>query len=169
MVGVRVREPGSRAPRDVRGPSGGRGRQGASGPAARLTHVTNAYAAWSPDGTRIVTRRVVNGNSEVFVMDADGRNARNLTGLDAYDGWPVWSPDGRRIAYASGPASGAGRFRIMLMDADGGNKAAAMELPAGEFQHDRHRFFSPDGTRLSFTRYREGARESADICVMGVP
>ncbi len=124
---------------------------------------------WSPDGASIAFVSERDGNREVYVCDADGGNQRNLTRDGGQDIHPWWSADVRRIAYASGPASVAGRFRIMMMDAGGGNKVAATELQAGEFQHDRHPFFSPDGTRLSFTRSREGARESADICVMGVP
>ena len=64
----------------------------------------DTYASWSPDGRRIVARRVIDGtNNEVFVMNADGSGAVNLTNDPSrYDGWPVWSPDGRRIAFASG-------------------------------------------------------------------
>ena len=35
---------------------------------------------------------------EIYVMDADGSNVRQLTTNDDYDGAPAWSPDGKQIA-----------------------------------------------------------------------
>lgn len=42
-----------------------------------------------------------NGNSDVYVMDATGRNQRNLSQNNAEDYGPSWSPDGLRIAFVS--------------------------------------------------------------------
>jgi len=52
--------------------------------------------AWSPDGTRIAFTTWVGGrygNSETYVMNADGTGPVNLTNHPDYDSWPVWSPD----------------------------------------------------------------------------
>ena len=132
----------------------------------------DTYASWSPDGARIVTRRVLAGtdNNEVFLLDADGGNPRNLTNdPESYDGWPVWSPDGRRIAFAGGPP-GRAPHRIQLMDPDGGNRKAltGAAVPGG-FVYDTQPSFSPDGRRLAFTRYAPTARESAEICLIDLP
>jgi TolB protein len=40
-------------------------------------------------------------NYEIFVMNADGTNLVRLTDSAGPDGWPTWSPDGARIAFAS--------------------------------------------------------------------
>ena len=132
----------------------------------------DTYGSWSPDGTRIVTRRVLAGtaNNEVFLLDADGSNARNLTNDPAsYDGWPVWSPDGRRIAFAGGPP-GRDPHRIYLMNADGSGRVALTGAPAPNgFVYDTQPSFAPDGKRLVFTRYRPSARESSELCVVDVP
>lgn len=77
----------------------------------------NTYPAWSPDGKKIAFRRMVGeGNSEVFLANADGSEARNLTGDPAFDGWPAWSPDGTKIAFAS---NRRGSYEIYIMNPDG--------------------------------------------------
>ncbi len=39
------------------------------------------------------------GNSEIYVMNADGTNPTRLTDNPAEDILPAWSPDGRKIAF----------------------------------------------------------------------
>ncbi len=83
---------------------------------------TNYYAdyepAWSPDGKQIAFASGRDGDSEIFVMDADGTNVRQLTTINASDVYPAWSPDGKQIAFRS---SRYGGFEIFVMDADGSN------------------------------------------------
>ncbi len=82
-----------------------------------ITGGVNTYPAWSPDGKRMAFRRMLGEmNSEVFVANADGSGARNLTNHPAFDGWPSWSPDGTRIAFASNRNSS---YQIFIMSADG--------------------------------------------------
>jgi WD40-like Beta Propeller Repeat len=50
---------------------------------------------WSPDGTQLVVQR----GSSMYVMDADGTNARLLTSLQGDHPRPSWSPDGSMIAF----------------------------------------------------------------------
>jgi TolB protein len=82
-----------------------------------ITGGVNTYPSWSPDGKRIAFRRMLGEmNSEVFVANADGTGARNLTNHPAFDGWPSWSPDGTQIAFASNRNTS---YQIFLMKADG--------------------------------------------------
>ena len=55
-------------------------------------------------------------NSEVFVANGDGSSPRNLTNHPAFDGRPAWSPDAKRIAFASNRNS---NYQIFVMNADG--------------------------------------------------
>jgi WD40 repeat protein len=58
--------------------------------------------SWSPDGSRIAFSRTVDGDPEIFVMNADGTGVTRLTSLAGEDRSPVWSPDGARIAWSHG-------------------------------------------------------------------
>ena len=62
---------------------------------------------------------------EIYVMDTDGRNQRNLTNNPADDRSPSWSPDGKRIVFMSDRdghiLNNFFAYEIYVMDADGGN------------------------------------------------
>jgi TolB protein len=82
-----------------------------------ITGGVNTYPAFSPDGKRLAFRKILGElNSEVFVADADGSHAKNITNHPAFDGWPAWSPDGTRIAFASNRFSS---YEIFVMKPDG--------------------------------------------------
>jgi Tol biopolymer transport system component len=62
--------------------------------------------AWSPDGMHIALRIDLGGQSDIYMMDADGSNVRRLTNDPADDVDPTWSPDGCCIAFVSGRDAG---------------------------------------------------------------
>ncbi|XVU30208.1 Hsp70 family protein [Actinoplanes sp. CA-054009] len=82
--------------------------------------------ALSPDGTQLLfTREGENGNSDIWIVGRDGKNARPLTDDDAREQDPSWSPDGEWFAFARGPYE---RPRIVLLKADGTGEAVVTKL-----------------------------------------
>jgi len=102
---------------------------------------------WSPDGTRIAFRSIRDGGSEIYVMNSDGTNQRNLTNSPTMDIEPTWSPDGSRIAFTSHRDAGKG---IYVMNADG----ADVRLLSKDPDADRYPAWSPDGRKIAFVSYR---------------
>jgi Tol biopolymer transport system component len=95
------------------------------GPDNRPVKLTNNTANrdlrpdWSPDGTKITFMRWYPStrSSDIWVMNANGSGKRNLSiNTQAYEQEPVFSPNGRLIAYSSNPD---GDFDIWRMRADG--------------------------------------------------
>jgi len=93
---------------------------------------------WSPDGGTIVFRGAVDDTFNIFAMDPDGRNVRQLTFDTSETGAsaaPRYSPDGRRIVFVH---RAVGELRdLYVMDADGGNVTQLTHTEdAAEFQPD---------------------------------
>ena len=92
------------------------------------------------------------GNSEIYVMNADGSGPTNLTHNPADDTYPSCSPDGNKIAFV---AIRDGNDEIYVMNADGSG-------PTNVTHHagvDVYPSWSPDGRRIAFSSGRDGNRE----------
>jgi Tol biopolymer transport system component len=85
---------------------------------------------------------------DVFVMNADGSDQRNLSRAPGPDGDQVWSPDGRRIAFLS---RRDGKQEIYVVNADGIGLRNLTRNP----EHDFAPAWSPDGRKIVFTRSRD--------------
>lgn len=93
------------------------------------------------------------GNSEIYVVNVDGTGLRRLTNDAAQDVDPAWSPDGKRIAFASDRAgTSEGDLDIYVMDADGSN--VVRRTQTGRW--NTAPAWSPDGTRIAFSSLRDG-------------
>ena len=137
--------------------------------------LTTTDPAWSPDRRKIAfTRNEDVGefttftDNDVFVMDADGGNVRQLT--PERDGrsssQPAWSPDGRHIAYVGGPSTASavvsatplafGELRVM--DAGGGETTTLTRD-----EPDAAPAWSPDGREIVFVRGHDLNKPSGDM------
>ena len=58
----------------------------------RPRHALDSHPAWSPDGAQIDFSSFRDGNSEVYVMNADGSGQTRLTTNGLGDQHPAWSP-----------------------------------------------------------------------------
>ena len=77
-----------------------------------------AACGGTESGDLILFQSDRDGDSEIFVMNADGTQVRQLTDNDTVDGRPAWSPDGTRIAVSS-PSSSGNYLEVFVMNADG--------------------------------------------------
>jgi Tol biopolymer transport system component len=127
---------------------------------------------WSPDGKRIVfTREPAEGAFAIWTISASGAGLRRISppcppGGDipacaADDGWPVWSPDGKHLAFQrlSGALRPKGatmdnataiyRDELVVTDADGKHARALVGL--GPWRGDpQSPAWSPDGKQIVF-------------------
>lgn len=123
----------------------------------RLTDKQGMFAGWSPAGKKLlfIFSAGMTGSEEemyqLYVIGADGSGEKLLLELPGQNpqGFPVWSPDGTRIAYT---ADRGGKDIIYLMNADGSG-ATPVTSGAGDGCDGLYgTSWSPDGQQLAFAR-----------------
>jgi TolB protein len=103
----------------------------------------NTSASYAPDGQRIVCTLSLDGNAELYTLDARGGSPRRITNHRAIDTSPAWSPTGRQIAFTS---DRSGKPQVYVVDADGGSP---QRLTFDQDYTDSPAW-SPKGDRMAF-------------------
>lgn len=121
------------------------------------------FRASRPEGEELAEYRRLLGENmirpgalELFVMNADGSNLRQVTSNGAANFGPFWHPDGKHIIYASNQGDPQGReFDLYIVRSDGTGERRVTY--SGGF--DGFPMFNRAGTRLIFASNRKNAKE----------
>ncbi len=111
--------------------------------------------SWSPDGLQIAyVGKDPSGNTDIYYVTVDGRALPfNLTNDEVVDAWPVWSPDGSRLAFSSGKGY-PNTVTILATDGSGGRQHPVTRLIT-QVLFDLYPQWSPNGKEILFTSYAQ--------------
>ena len=112
--------------------------------------------AFSPDGSRIAFVSQRDGNSEIYVMNADGTGSTRITNDPQPDGRPVFTADGQSLVFHS--ARTAGKQQIWLVNVDG---SGLTQLTRDSVNSSPT--VSPEGQTIAYVSLRN---KDADIWLM---
>ena len=104
---------------------------------------TDSQPAWSRDGSLIAFTSDREGDSEVYVMAANGALQTNLTDDFSEDFAPAWTPDGRILFTSDRSAN----WDLEIANADGTGRHALRATGADDWDPS----WSPDGRRIAYT------------------
>jgi hypothetical protein len=121
-------------------------------------------AATSPDGHYVAYRVQAGASgggllpSDIYVARADGSHAIRITHDERHNTQPSWSPDGKRLAYASMPAGTSGNFSIVSVNRDGSDSRKVVDGSTTV----QNPSWSPDGNFIVF-QSRNGVHQQLAI------
>ena len=108
--------------------------------------------AFTPDGKRVIYAFAETGPMQLWSVDLEAKDKKQLTETEGLTHWPSFTPDGKRMAYAN---SRENNYEIYIRDFAGGNEK---RLTENRIMDIRPRL-SPDGQRICFVSTRDGSYE----------
>jgi TolB protein len=122
--------------------------------------------SWSPDGTAIAFDTGNRKGVNLWTIRPDGTGLAELPlGVGAFNGDPAYSPDGTQLSFDWDRGFPSKEHGIFVANADGSGARRLTTAPRTVEAHDTESQWSPDGTRIAFTRVRKIGR--AAIFVIG--
>jgi Tol biopolymer transport system component/DNA-binding winged helix-turn-helix (wHTH) protein len=107
--------------------------------------------SWTRDD-RILYSSKVSGNSDIWIMRADGSEQRQLT-MDAHENsFPTVSPDGKQVVFIS---DRSGSQQLWMMDINGNNQVQLTKDEPAQRGAKSHLHWSPDSQAILYTLYGE--------------
>ncbi len=120
----------------------------------------DAFPYFSPDGKWITFRSGRDGNHNIYLINADGSNPRQLTDHNATDTMPAFAPDGKTIAFTSNRDGDYEIYTIELSERGEPENLQRITFSPGR---DAHPDFSPDGKWIVFTSQRGGINDEEPL------
>jgi len=128
------------------------------------------HPEFSPDGKQIVFIKKTDNAGKIekgefwhktpyslnlWLMDSDGKNRRQLTSGDVQDFAPRWTPDGKSVLFVSNRRNG--RWDIWSVNTDGSslNRITETEGNTGLWERSHYPFPTPDGKGMVFIIYKK--------------
>ncbi len=116
----------------------------------------NAFPDLTADGSQIVFRSTRDGNKDIYLMNSDGTNIRQITQDEDVDTMPTISPNGDLIAFSSND------FQLYLQPMKDGKPNGSRRL-FQEYAPSVHPRFSPDGKWIAFASMRAWLNDEAPL------
>jgi TolB protein len=113
---------------------------------------TSLSPAWSPDGQQFAYTQLGAGRGGIVVQSLANNSLTPVPGTQSgLNITPVFSPDGKTLAYAHSDENGTDVFTVNVVD-----HCCAQRLTVGRYADNLSATFSPDGRRIAFVSTRAG-------------